>query len=154
MNASGRMQIGEVAERIGLSLRTIRHYEEVGLAVPSARSEGGFRLYAESDVERLRVIMQMKPLGFSLEEMRELLELLDAGDAADPARLAGFREQAAERVVIDLSTAHVWDASSVAVLDAIEHKYATRGKTVEITGLTDVTGHYHQRLAGQLGGGE
>jgi DNA-binding transcriptional MerR regulator len=93
----GRMQIGEVADRIGLSLRTIRYYEEVGLAVPSARSDGGFRLYVEDDVERLRVIMQMKPLGFSLEEMRELLALLD-GDAADPARLAAFRDQAAERV--------------------------------------------------------
>ena len=98
MNAAGRMQIGEVAERIGLSLRTIRYYEEVGLAVPSARSQGGFRLYAEADVDRLRVIMQMKPLGFSLEEMRELLALLDAGDAAEPARLAAFRQQAAERV--------------------------------------------------------
>jgi len=56
-----------------------------------------------------------------------------------------------DRVVVDLSGAHVWDASSVAVLDAVEHKYATRGKTVEITGLTDTTGHYHQRLAGRLG---
>jgi DNA-binding transcriptional MerR regulator len=99
MNSAGRMQIGEVAERIGLSLRTIRYYEEVGLAVPSARSEGGFRLYVEDDVERLRVIMQMKPLGFSLEEMRELLTLLDAGPDADPARLAAFRDQAADRVV-------------------------------------------------------
>jgi DNA-binding transcriptional MerR regulator len=98
VNAAGRMQIGEVAERIGLSLRTIRYYEEVGLAAPSARSEGGFRLYVEDDVERLRVIMQMKPLGFSLEEMRELLELLDAGNAADQARMTAFREQAAERV--------------------------------------------------------
>jgi SulP family sulfate permease len=59
-----------------------------------------------------------------------------------------------DRVVIDLSGAHIWDASSVAVLDAIEHKYATRSKTVQITGLTDVTGHYHQRLAGRLGGRE
>jgi SulP family sulfate permease len=58
-----------------------------------------------------------------------------------------------DRVVIDLSGAHVWDASSVAVLDAIGHKYATRGKSVEITGLTDVSGHYHRRLAGRLGGG-
>jgi len=98
VNPAGRMQIGEVAERIGLSLRTIRYYEEVGLAVPSARSDGGFRLYVADDVERLRVIMQMKPLGFSLEEMRELLDLLDAGPGADPARLAVFREQAAERV--------------------------------------------------------
>ena len=99
MNPAGRMQIGEVADRIGLSLRTIRYYEEVGLAVPSGRSEGGFRLYAEADVERLRVVMQMKPLGFSLEEMRELLGLLDAGADADAARLAVFRAEATERVV-------------------------------------------------------
>ncbi|MEI4270969.1 MerR family transcriptional regulator [Klenkia sp. LSe6-5] len=90
------LQIGEVAERIGLSLRTIRYYEEVGLAVPSARSEGGFRLYTEDDVERLRVIMQMKPLGFSLEEMRELLQTLDDGGPAD--RLAHYRAAAADRV--------------------------------------------------------
>ncbi|SDO75204.1 DNA-binding transcriptional regulator, MerR family [Klenkia soli] len=92
----GMLQIGEVAERIGLSLRTIRHYEEVGLAVPSARSEGGFRLYTEDDVERLRVIMQMKPLGFSLEEMRELLQALADGGPAD--RLAHYRTAAADRV--------------------------------------------------------
>ena len=55
--------------------------------MPSARSEGGFRLYVEDDVERLPVVMQIKPLRFSLEEMRELLDLLDAGHGADPARL-------------------------------------------------------------------
>jgi DNA-binding transcriptional MerR regulator len=71
------MQIGEVAERTGLSLRTIRHYEEVGLVIPSARSKGGFRLYTEADVERLMVIRRMKPLDFSLEEMRDLLEITD-----------------------------------------------------------------------------
>ncbi|MET9184991.1 MerR family transcriptional regulator [Streptomyces tendae] len=77
-----QMQIGEVAERTGLSLRTIRHYEEVGLAVPSARSKGGFRLYKEADVERLMVIRRMKPLDFSLEETRELLDLIDRLKAA------------------------------------------------------------------------
>ncbi len=61
-----RMQIGEVAERTGLSLRTIRYYGEVGLVVPSARSKGGFRLYTESDVARLLLIKQMKPLGVQL----------------------------------------------------------------------------------------
>lgn len=72
-----RMQIGEVAERTGLSLRTIRYYEEVGLVVPSARSQGGFRLYAEPDVDRLQLIKRMKPLGFQLDEMRDLLAILD-----------------------------------------------------------------------------
>ena len=71
------MQIGEAAERTGLSLRTIRHYEEIGLVMPSARSKGGFRLYTETDVERLMVIRRMKPLDFSLEEMRDLLEVTD-----------------------------------------------------------------------------
>lgn len=76
--AGQHIQIGEVAERTGLSLRTIRYYEEVGLVVPSARSAGGFRLYAEADVARLMLVRRMKPLGFTLEEMRRLLETLDA----------------------------------------------------------------------------
>lgn len=107
----GMLQIGEVADRIGLSLRTIRYYEEVGLAVPSARSEGGFRLYTDDDVERLRVIMQMKPLGFSLEEMRELLQALDDGGPAE--RLAHYRAAAAERVEtlrVQLTTAEAFAA--------------------------------------------
>jgi DNA-binding transcriptional MerR regulator len=81
------MQIGEVAERTGLSLRTIRYYGEVGLAEPSARSQGGFRLYTEDDVQRLLLIGQMKPLGLSLEQMRELLAALDAVDTDDPATI-------------------------------------------------------------------
>ncbi|MBQ0866183.1 MerR family transcriptional regulator [Streptomyces smyrnaeus] len=103
-----QMQIGEVAERTGLSLRTIRHYEEVGLVIPSARSKGGFRLYTEADVERLMVIRRMKPLDFSLEEMRDLLEITDRIAATDDpptdeerkrlrARLDAYREVADAR---------------------------------------------------------
>lgn len=83
------MQIGEVAERTGLSLRTIRYYGEVGLIAPSARSPGGFRLYTESDVQRLLVIKRMKPLDFSLEEMADLLGLLDRLPAARAGQRAG-----------------------------------------------------------------
>jgi DNA-binding transcriptional MerR regulator len=72
------MQIGEAAERVGLSLRTIRHWDEVGLVVPSARSNGGFRLYTEADIERLALVKTLKPLDFSLEQMRELLATTDA----------------------------------------------------------------------------
>lgn len=87
-------QIGEVADRVGLSLRTVRYYEEEGLVRPSDRTDGGFRLYGDEEVTRLEVIKQMKPLGFSLQEMRELL---DARDVLERAR-AGERdyEQALE----------------------------------------------------------
>ncbi len=101
------MQIGEVAEQTSLSLRTIRYYEEMGLVTPSGRTTGGFRLYADSDVARLRLIRRMKPLEFSLEEMRQVLGVLDDLEAADPAgpgrdelveRLEGYRQAADVRV--------------------------------------------------------
>ncbi|MFJ8547003.1 SulP family inorganic anion transporter [Streptomyces sp. NPDC093586] len=57
-----------------------------------------------------------------------------------------------KKVVIDLSAAHIWDASSVAALDAIETKYRQRGKTVEITGLNDPSADLHGRLTGELTG--
>ena len=79
------MQIGELADRAEMSLRTIRHYDEVGLLTPSGRSEGGFRLYTDADFSRLMVIRRMKPLGFSLDEMAELLRVVDALGAADDA---------------------------------------------------------------------
>ncbi|MEV3964496.1 MerR family transcriptional regulator [Nocardia sp. NPDC050193] len=75
--AENYLQIGQVAERTELSIKTIRHYEEVGLVEPSARSAGGFRLYTGVDVDRLLVIRRMKPLGCSLAEMKQLLDALD-----------------------------------------------------------------------------
>ncbi|GAA4672344.1 MerR family transcriptional regulator [Nocardioides nanhaiensis] len=100
------MHIGEVAARTELSLRSLRHWEEVGLLVPSGRSEGGFRLYTEEDVQRILLVRRMKPLGFSLEAMKEALvdlETLRDGDASATAvatateRIAGVRAEALER---------------------------------------------------------
>lgn len=89
-----QMQIGEVAERTGLSLRTIRYYGEVGLVVPSSRTEGGFRLYTDDDVARLELVKMMKPLEFSLEEMREVIDALDELDAdPSPARRTELHDQ-------------------------------------------------------------
>ncbi|MEU9116457.1 SulP family inorganic anion transporter [Streptomyces sp. NPDC048483] len=59
-----------------------------------------------------------------------------------------------DKVVIDLSAAHVWDASSVAALDAIETKYAQRGKTVEIIGLNQPSAQIHEKLSGELTGSQ
>ena len=97
------MHIGELAEKTGLSLRTIRHYDDVGLLEPTGRTVGGFRLYTDDDFARLMLIRRMKPLGFTLEEMTGLLRIIDTlGDAgsADPAvraDLEGFIAQAIER---------------------------------------------------------
>jgi DNA-binding transcriptional MerR regulator len=98
-------QIGHVASLVGLSLRTVRYYEEVGLAPPSARSEGGFRLYTDADIARLELIKQLKPLDFTLDELRDLLELRDAmAEASEPderrrlaERLAGYVAVAEQR---------------------------------------------------------
>lgn len=77
------LQIGAVSARTELSVKTIRHYDEVGLVTPSARSTGGFRLYTQKDVDRLIAIRRMKPLGFSLDEMRDVLAALDTLDSGD-----------------------------------------------------------------------
>jgi DNA-binding transcriptional MerR regulator len=98
MTTERQMQIGEVAERTGLSLRTIRHYEDVGLVSPSARSKGGFRLYTEADVERLMVIRRMKPLDFSLDEMRDLLEITDRITDTDDPPQGEEKERLCERL--------------------------------------------------------
>jgi len=95
-------RIGEVTERTELSSRTLRHYDEIGLVTPSARTEGGFRLYTEADIARILLIRRMKPLGFTLDEMRELLDVVDAL-AASPddvdlrKRLDAIRDETAER---------------------------------------------------------
>ncbi|MCH1865598.1 MerR family transcriptional regulator [Nocardioides sp. CFH 31398] len=96
------MHIGEVAARTELSLRSLRHWEEVGLLRPSGRTDGGFRLYTEDDVEKILVIRRMKPLGFSLDAMRavmddiEVLRGQDADDAVRTAARARLREVAVE----------------------------------------------------------
>lgn len=97
--------IGEVADLVGLSLRTVRYYEEMGLLSPEGRSGGGFRLYTDQHVERLALIKQMKPLGFSVAEIGELLQtrdelsrrrVSDAARAAAQEHLAAFAARASD----------------------------------------------------------
>lgn len=69
------LRIQEVAEEVGTTTRAIRYYEEVGLLEPAGRSEGAYRLYDASDVERLRFIRGLRDdAGFSLAQIRQLLE--------------------------------------------------------------------------------
>lgn len=64
------LQIGELARRANVSLRTVRYYEEAGLLLPAAKTSAGMRLYGETDVVRLRFIRRLKAWGLSLEEIQ------------------------------------------------------------------------------------
>jgi DNA-binding transcriptional MerR regulator len=73
--AARLLRIQEVADEVGLTARSVRYYEELGLLKPAARSEGDYRLYDETDVERLRFIKGLRDdAGFSLAEIAQLLE--------------------------------------------------------------------------------
>lgn len=75
---NGLLQIGDVAERTGLTVDAIRFYEREKLLHTAMRSSGGFRLFSGSDVEDLTFIRKAQELGFSLDEIRELLGLKHA----------------------------------------------------------------------------
>ncbi|NEQ99093.1 MAG: MerR family transcriptional regulator [Cyanothece sp. SIO2G6] len=68
------LQVGELAKQTGLSIRTLRYYDEIGLLVPSHRTEAEYRLYGEADIARLQQILSLRQLGFALKEIRECLE--------------------------------------------------------------------------------
>ena len=68
-------KIGEVAELAKVSIRLLRHYDEIGLLVPSGRSEAGYRLYAREDLQRLQQILFYRTLEFPLEEIQKLMTL-------------------------------------------------------------------------------
>ena len=82
-------RIGEIAERLGLSPRSIRYYEELGLIKP-ARSEGGFRIYTEHDMNVIRMVLRFKDLGMTLEEIRALVGPRE--HAVDSATLKSLRD--------------------------------------------------------------
>jgi DNA-binding transcriptional MerR regulator len=66
--------IGEVAELAGVSVRTLHHYDSVGVLSPGMRSEAGYRLYSYSDLERLQEVLVWRALGFPLAEIKALLD--------------------------------------------------------------------------------
>lgn len=90
MREESARKIGEVAELTGLSIRTLRHYDEIGLVQPSGHTAGGFRLYTDVDIDRLLLVRRMKPLGFSLERMGQFLQATDvlaAAKGSEPVEL-------------------------------------------------------------------
>jgi MerR family transcriptional regulator, thiopeptide resistance regulator len=67
-------KIGELARRTGLTVRTLHHYDEIGLLSPAQRSDGGHRVYDEADVQRLYRIVSLRSLGFPLDAIAQALD--------------------------------------------------------------------------------
>ncbi|MFW6198410.1 MAG: MerR family transcriptional regulator [Acidobacteriota bacterium] len=87
-------RVGQVADLAGVTVRTLHHYDEIGLLVPSGRSRAGYRLYTRDDIERLQQIRFHRELGMPLEEIRRVL---DARDFDARAALREHRRRLTER---------------------------------------------------------
>jgi len=80
------MKIGQLSAQAGVSIDTIRYYEQRGLLPPAARTSSGYRQYTTDDVARLKFIIQAKALGFTLEEISQLMSLRHNGRACAEIR--------------------------------------------------------------------
>jgi MerR family transcriptional regulator, repressor of the yfmOP operon len=103
------MRIGEVAEAVGTTSRTIRYYEEIGLlGAAGERESGKHRTYTEQDVERLRDALRLKELlGLSLDELREILEAQDARAALRDEWHHGHPGPARRAAILHESSRHL-----------------------------------------------
>jgi DNA-binding transcriptional MerR regulator len=121
----GAWKVGELAEKTGLSVRALHHYEEVGLLVPSGRAgTRGDRLYAEGDVLRLQQIASLRSLGFSLGEVRECLD--DPGFS--PLRVIGLHvARLKERIELEKRLCERLEAVAARLGDRAE------GSTAEVS---------------------
>ena len=100
------MQIGRVAERSGVTAKTIRYYEEIGLISKPERTASGYRAYGKQDVEILRFVIRARSLGFSIKDVRNLLALYeDRGRAsADVKNIALEHVDVIERKMAELDS--------------------------------------------------
>ena len=97
-------RVGEVAALTGVSIRTLRHYDQIGLLCPSAHTPSGYRLYAERDLLRLQQALTLRYLGFELKRIRELLDRPDFDVAASlDIQRTVLRDRIAELERVDVA---------------------------------------------------
>jgi DNA-binding transcriptional MerR regulator len=109
------LQIGEAAERVGMTQRTLRYYEEKGLLTAPTRLDGGFRLYSDADLERLERIKEMRDLmGFSLADIKEMLS---ADDVKTQIREQWDRDADAAEKAAKIRVAREMTMAQLALLD-------------------------------------
>lgn len=118
------MRIGELATATGISVRTLRHYDQIGLLRPRARTGGGYRIYGEPEVRRLQQIRSLRALGLSLERIETLLDR----DEVSLPQVIGWQLAAVDRELAALTRIR-------AKLQAIS-QFTERSGTIAIEDLT------------------
>lgn len=119
MNGTGDHTVGEVAGLSGVSVRTLHHYDELGLLTPAGRTAAGYRLYSAADLHRLQQILFYRELEFSLEEIAAML--------ADPASDTDDHLRRQHRLVRERQ------ARNAALLAAIEKEMEARSMGISLT---------------------
>lgn len=115
------MQISDLAKALHITTRTIRLYEQMGLVEPPKRTEGGIRVYENSDIKRFKFVLKLKALGLSLQEMKELADLYT-------------REQLPEKIMPRL----------IELLDS--HLNNIRKRTAQLQSLEKDIAEYKQKI--------
>ena len=144
------LRIQEVAAEIGLTPRSIRYYEEIGLLEPAARSDGDYRLYDADDLDRLRYIKGLRDdAGFSLAEIAQLLED-ETARARNRARFRESDDPAERRAIVEDALARVdrQVATLRAKADRLEAMIAEAD--ARRTHLTDHLAEIEAEIAGDL----
>jgi Cu(I)-responsive transcriptional regulator len=103
---AGYLDIGAASRACGVSAKMIRHYEEIGVVPPAARTAAGYRVYAPADVHRLRFVKRARDLGFSMEEIARLLTLWNdrRRKSSEVKRLAMKHVAELERKIAELES--------------------------------------------------
>jgi DNA-binding transcriptional MerR regulator len=99
------MRIGELAERAGTSVKTIRYYDRIGVLRPEERNESGYRLYGEDALDRYRFVRAAQAVGLRLGEIREIIALRERGETpcAFVVDLIGRRAAELDARIVELA---------------------------------------------------
>lgn len=127
--------VGEIARRAGITIRTLHHYDEIGLLSPSERSDAGYRLYDSADVARLQQILVYRELGLPLERIQEVM--------GDPGfdRIAALRDQRQELVTRSRQTTRMIEAVDAAIASEERGIMMSTDQMLEVFGDFDPTEH-------------
>lgn len=99
MRTDELLTVGAISRLAGVTVRTLHHYDEIGLVVPSGRTEAGYRTYGRKEIERLQEVLFFRELGFALEGIREIVERSDYSRAEALDRQRELLESRIERML-------------------------------------------------------